>query len=491
MYKKPTKKQLLIRRILLSSLATLSVIIIATVSILLMLGFQLNSTDGTLEQGALLQFDSKPNGADVYVDGVNINARTASKKAVISGTHTVLMAKTGYQDWTRTLTLDAGTLTWLDYTRLVPKERPIEKVATYATLTTTLFSPDYKWVLVQGDASVPRFQLVDLRSQTIKQTQVELPSTSYSEPTTEGVTHSFNLVSWDSEGRYVLVKHTYGEKTDWLVLDTQNVAQTVNVTQLLGADFKDIQFASTNGKTLYGLTTDGTIRKLDLSAATISRAFVTRAVSFSMYYDDKVLGYIGETANDATKLVAGIYKDGDESGHVLRTATNKDAALKIAVSSYHDNKYVAIAEDNVVTVLKGSYPSSTDDDASSLSKFATFELSGAVSNVSISPEGAFVVAQSGESYKSYEIEHERAAVGMISVAAGQVAPTLQWLDVAHLWNIQGSTLMMRDFDGSNVYEIMTVEPGFSASLSQNGRYFYAVGKDDKGYHLQRVKMILD
>ena len=49
MFKKPTKKQFLIRRILLSVLATFSVVTIVTVTILSMLGFRLDSGNGRLE----------------------------------------------------------------------------------------------------------------------------------------------------------------------------------------------------------------------------------------------------------------------------------------------------------------------------------------------------------------------------------------------------------------------------------------------------------
>jgi hypothetical protein len=38
---------------------------------------------------------------------------------------------------------------------------------------------------------------------------------------------------------------------------------------------------------------------------------------------------------------------------------------------------------------------------------------------------------------------------------------------------------------------MKVERGFDASFSQNGRFFYGIGKTDMGYHLQRVKMVLN
>jgi hypothetical protein len=491
MFKKPTKKQFLIRRIILSSIATLAVLIIATSAILFMLGYQLDSDNGRLEQGALLQFDSTPSGADVSVDGRSVGSRTATKQTVVAGTHTVKMSKYQYQDWTRTVTLDAGTLTWLDYTRFVPTARPVEKVASYPSLVGISFSPDYKWAVAQETASAPKFQLIDLRAETVKTSTLELPVSSYADATTAGVTHSFMVTSWDSGSRYIIVKHVYSDQTEWLVVDTQNSAQTTSVTQRLGVGLKDMQFASTDGKILYGLTNDGTLRRIDLSAATLSRAFVTHADSFSMY-DNTVLSYVGVNPNDATQRVAGVYRDGDESSHVLRTTTTPDAVLKIATSRYFSDDYVAIAEGNVVTILKGSYPTSSAQDNSTLKQFATLQLSGAVSALSFSPKGNYVIAQSGDRFKSYEIEHMNTAAGAIATTAGAPATTLKWLDIAHLWNDDSGSLVMRDFDGSNVYDIMKVEPGFSASLSQNGRFFYAIGKNADGtYQLQRVKMILD
>jgi PEGA domain. len=490
MFKKPTKKQFLIRRIILSSIATLAVIIIATVAILFMLGYRLDSNNGRLEQGALLQFDSAPSGADVYVDGHSIGTRTATKQTVIAGTHSIKMTKSGYQDWNRTLNLAAGTLTWLDYSLLVPKDRPVQTVTNYKTLVGLSISSDGKWALAQEKADLPSFHVVDLRSEDVKSTVISVPNASYSEPTVEGVTHSFNMVSWDSGSRYVLVKHLYRDLTEWIVVDTQNPNATINISQLLGVSFKDVQFAGTSGKVLYGLTSDGAIRKVDLSAATLSRAFVTHVDSFSIY-DNTILSYIGVDAADSTKRVAGVYRDGDEAPHILRSTSSTDLVLKIATSRYFSDDFVAIAEGNMVTILKGSYPGSSNQDNTSLSKFASLELSGAVSALSFSPKGDYVVAQSGETFKSYEIEHTRADVGTIPVTDGKAASTLKWLDVAHLWNDDNNTLTIRDFNGINTFSIMKVEPGYSAGLSQNGRFFYAVGKTDKGYHLQRVKMILE
>jgi len=489
MFKKPTKKQFIIRRIILSTIATLSVIIIATVAILFMLGYRLDSGNGRIEQGALLQFDSTPNGADIYVDGYSIGSRTAAKHTVVAGVHTVKLAKNGYQDWSRTLDLTAGTLTWLDYARFVPNERPVATVASYDALAGVKMSPDNKWALVQERADAPTFQLVDLRSEQIKTSSLSVAATAYSDATTADVTHSFSPVSWDSGGRYVLVKHLYKEQTEWIVLDTQNAAQAINITQVFSTGFKDIQFAGTSGKVLYGLTDDGTIRKVDLSAETLSRAFITHVDSFNVF-DNTIVSYVGADPTDATKRVAGVYRDGDEGSHVLRSVSSSDAVLKIAASRYFSDDYVAIAEGNKVTVLKGKYPSSSAQDNSSLSKSGTFSVTGAVSNLSFSPSGDFVVAQSGEHFVGYEVEHKRSAASTVVVPQDQSASKLKWLDDAHVWNDDGGTLTMRDFNGSNVFSIMNVTPGYDAGISQNGRFFYAIGKDEKGFHLQRVKMIL-
>lgn len=489
MFKKPSRKQFIIRRVILSSVATLSVIIIVTATILFMLGYRLDGGNGRLEQGALLQFDSVPGGATVAVDG-NVVGRTANKHTTLAGIHTVTMTRDGYQSWNRTLDLPAGTLTWLNYIRLVPVDRPVQQVATYQSLAGLELSPAGRFALALPDASVPAMQLVNLQSEEVRTSGLVLPAATYSEAATEGVTHAFSIESWDEGGRYVLMKHLYNDASEWLVVDTQNVERTVNITQLLSVGLKDLKFSGTNGTSFYGLTDDGAVRKIDLSAATISRAFVSHVDSFSLY-DNTVVSYVGTDTSNANAKVVGVYRDGDDAPHILHTAESPDTTLMIAVGRYFSDNYVAIAENDAVTILKGSYPSSSSQDNSSLAEFAQFTLNGTVSALSFSSSSDYVVAQSGASFKSYEIEHERVGMGAIATKDGAPAHTLRWLDAAHLWGDDNNTLIMRDFNGINIYSIMTVAPGYDAGLSQSGRFLYAVGQDEQGFHLQRVRMILN
>lgn len=491
MFKRPSKKQLLARRIIFSVIATLSVLIILTVTILFMLGYRLDSGNGRLEQGALLQFDSTPNDSAVWIDGRNTGLRTATKQTVVTGIHTVLFKKDNYEDWSRTLDFAAGTLTWLDYARMVPKQRAAQTVANYKTVVGAKASPDMKFFMIQEAADKPVFQMADLRSADVKLSTLTLPTALYGDAETPDITHKFVLDEWNAGGRYILVKHEYKDLLEWLMVDTENVNQSINITRLLSVGFQDIQFSGTNGRTLFGLADDKNIRKLDLSSATLSRALVSNVESFMLYEPDSIMSYVGVDPSDGTRRVAGVYRDGDETPRVLRQTDSLDTPLKIATGRYFNDDYVAISQDSKVTILKGTYPTSSSATTDTLKPLAEFELPNAVTQLSFSPKNDYIFAEAGSDYMTYEIEHTRSAKGTTNTGSEAALTSLRWLDTAHLWNLEGNQLFMRDFDNSNVYAINAVAGNYDVTLSQNGRFFYSIGTSGEGFTLQRVKMILD
>ena len=487
MFRRPTKRQLLVRRIITYTVMVLAVLVIVAGTILFILGYRLDGDKGRLEQGALVQFDSAPNGADVAIDGKSINANTPSKQTVVAGKHSFVINKSGYETWSKTLNVKAGTLEWLDYPLLVPKSLPTESVANYGSVYGEKASPDGKWLIVQEKADTPSFQLVDLRSQQVKSTTIALPTTVYSDAGTAGVIHTFTMESWDKDGRYVIVKHSFNDKSEYIVLDTQDVATSVNVSTLLSISLSELKFSGTSGSTLYGLT-DGVIRKLDLSNATISRGLVTNAKDFNLF-DNTIVTYTGIDPTNAAHQVAGIYREGDEQPHVLRVVNDLTTPLTIAATQFHSDDYVAVSEGLKVSVLKGRYPSSTDTTNSSLKSYDEFKVSSNVDTTTFSEQGDRLVVQSGLNFTSYEVEYMRQTDA--TIATSETTPhTLQWLNNAYLWAVYDGHLSIREFDGTNLHVIMPMEPGYDATLTQNGKYIYGIVKSGNSYQLQRVKMVL-
>lgn len=484
MFRRPSQKRQLAQRIIVSVLALTAILIGVTVTILFILGYRLDSGSGRLEQGALLQFDSNPSGAEIWIDGQNTGVKTGAKRTVLAGTHTFRITHDKYEDWSRTLDIKAGTLTWLDYARLVPKDRSTTDVMSFSSLVAAKASPDRKTYVVLEDTNSPVFKIIDLRSEEVKMTSLTLPNNLYSESNNKEVTHEFRLRQWDQDGRYVIVTHHYQESTEWIVVDTQNVGASHNVTRSLSVSLTDLAFIGTDGKALYGLAQDGVVRKFDLESQTISRALLRNVEQFSIDPNTKIISYVGVDPDNTQQRVAGVYRDGDTAGHVLRRTTSDDMMM-IATSLYHGNHYVAIAEGEEVAILKGDYPRSSNDEAA-LASYATMTLEDRIQWLRFSNAGDFLVAQSDTSFIGFEVEHKRATSAPI--ASGT---TLRWLDDAYVWDDKNGILTMRDFDGSNTSVVMQVGEGFDATLSQNGRFFYAIGKRDNGYALQRVTMIVN
>ncbi len=488
MYHQPSKRKRLINLIAVYTIMTIAVVSIVTVIVLFMLGFRLNANGGNLEQYAFLQFSSTPSGATVTVDGAVIGSKTPNKISIPAGKHEIMMWRDGYETWHKTVDIKAGTLTWLNYTLLVPKNLSVEVVAHYPSIYATLASPTGNSMLVVEKSDTPTFNLVDLGSDTAKNTKLVIPTNLYSESTTVGVSHTFQISKWDDGGRYVLIRHIYGAQDEWLALDTQSVASTKNITRLLDVSISDIVFSGTSGNVFYALVSSD-IRKLDLSAGTISKTFVNNVSSFDIYSDLNVITYIGMNTDSVPKQVVGIYRDGDDKSSVIRTIpVSQTGPVHIATTHYFNQDYVAISEGKKVDILSGSYPNTTSDNTTSLKNIASFNTTEDVQKLTFSPIGEYVFAQSGAYFASYDLEYQKLASTTID---GTTAMSqLKWLDKNYVWSDRDGKLTIREFDGANVHTINAVTIGQDATLTHNGRYLYSINKTVADYQLQRVRMIL-
>lgn len=488
MYSKSFKKKSPFNRIVVYASMTSVVVFAVTLITMSMLGFRFNGSD--LAQNAFLQFSSSPSGATVTVDGKIVGSRTPNKYQLSAGTHEVVMWRDGYEKWSKTVELSPGTLTWLNYALLVPKDLTVESVANYESLFMTLASPKGNDLLVQKHSDVPTFDLVNLGSNAIKSTTVTIPSSVYSESLVTGVAHTFRVDKWDDEGRYVLINHVFNEKNEWIVMDTQNVELTKNITKLFDLSISNLDFLGTSGNIFYALESND-IRKLDLTAGTISKPFVSDVTSFEVYNDSKVITYVG-TANDGDnkKRVVGTYRDGDELPSVIKTVdSNNESALAITTSRYFNENYVAVLDDHKIDIYSGSYPDAVGEKVNSMKVVASFDVEKDIDKLSFSPTGEYVFVQSGSYFASYDLEYQTFYSSTID-GNGAVGP-LKWLDGNHVWSDRDGKLTIREFDGANYHAINSVVTGQDATLTSNGRYLYSIDKSQAGgYQLQRVRMIL-
>ena len=475
----------MIQRVIIYSTMSLAVVALVVALLFVVLGYQFNRADGQIEQGGLAQFDTIPTGADVTIDGVSLGSRTATKSTLNAGSHYFTMTKNGYKPWQKTVSLAPGAVLWLNYARLIPNELKKESVASFASVSSSVASPNEKLIATKEDPSVPAFHLVDISSADTKQKELVLPQGSYTAPA-EGKTQQFVLDVWDPSSRYVLIRHLVNDSTEWLVADTQDIAHTKNITALLSVPMAKVLFSNADSNILY-VQTDTDVRKVDINAATISRPLVSGVAEFSLF-DRSTILYV--TQLDTGVRSIGYYEDGSKKPHTIKTLSDDGKlSLHLALGKYFNEPYLAIAHGDTVDILHGNLPED-EKDAAKLIRETTMTIPGGAQYLDIRTNGRFVIAGSGTDFYVYDNELKQQNKTTLK-GEGPVTSNVAWLDNYTLWSNRDGLLRLYEFDGANQSDIMPVANLSMVTLSSDDTYLYAFTAGETGnVQLTRVRLVL-
>lgn len=488
MYHPPSKRKQLIQRTATYALMSVSVVGLVTVLVLIMLGYQFNRNDGKIEQGGLVQFDSKPAGGSVAIDGNSFGSRTPSKTTLNSGQHFISMQRSGYRTWQKSVDVVAGSVLWLNYTRFIPNELKPASVSNFSVLTDSSPSPDSKLMALKDAAETPEIKLANVTGDDMKLTTLTLPADSYTAPSS-GQTQAFTLDIWDRDSRYLLISHTYDStKQEWLVVDTDNVANTKNITKLFGVSPSKLVFSENNNQILFAQI-GSEVRRIDIPANVMTGPVLTNIAEFASY--DRMLGYITLPDAATKQRTVGYLSEGATKGRALRTFSDDiTIPLHMTLSKYFSDTYISVVHDQQMEIITGDLPRSDSNQPLSLEVVTSIPIPAGTQYLSSQTEGRFIIAQQGATYVVYDLELKKMTKTTLR-GTSPVTTELKWIDGYTVWTDQDSRLRLYEFDGANQQDIMAVAPGFNALIAPNNKYLYSITKSEDGqYHLSRVRLIL-
>lgn len=489
MYTPQSKKRQQMRLALIYVTMTLSVLVIASILVLFVQGYRFNRSAGTIVQSGMVQFNSIPSGASISLNSTRVSGTTSTKATIPPGSYSVRMSRTGYHDWRKSVEVKSGNILWLNYARMIPLELPVDNVAELPAVTSSLMSPSRKWLAMTTGEASPTVTLADISSDTPVITSFDLPVESFT-GTEDKASEAFELQEWDLSSRYLLIKHKYEDKSEWIIVDIQNVENTINLTAVFDIDLVGAKFSNDNSKIIYALV-QGDVRKIDTEGSTISAPLIRDVAEFSLF-ERSTIAYTTFPAEDTKERSVGYYKDGD-GANIIKSFVDEEAVpLHIALGKYYGETYVGIARDNQVEIFKGTLPRTKTgvESPSTLKKVTTMTLPGPVDYLSNRTDGRFFVAQHRNGYSVYDLELKKLSTTSMKHKQS-LSSELRWIDGYSIWNGDGGVVRLYEFDGANQHDIMPIEPGLNVALSPNNRYLYAPVKDDKGiYHLSRVRLTL-
>lgn len=97
-------------------------------------GYGLNVKTGQIIQNALLFTDSKPGGAEIWLNGQDRNAKTSARLILPAGNYTLTLKKDGYRDWSRKFVLSEQSVGRYVYPFLFPVKPVITNLKSYQSL---------------------------------------------------------------------------------------------------------------------------------------------------------------------------------------------------------------------------------------------------------------------------------------------------------------------------------------------------------------------
>ncbi len=417
-------------------------------------GYGINTKTGQIVQNGLLFTDSKPGGAEIYLNNHDQNAKTASRLILNSGNYNLTLKKTGYHDWSRNFTLSEQSIARYVYPFLFPLKPVTNSLKTYDNLPSfTSQSPDRRWLLVQNTATSTKTvafdeydtSTLDQTSPTI--TSIEIPVgilSNYS------VDSKLSEIEWSTDNQHLLLKHDFSGGNEFIIFDRAHPEQSINVNILLGITPTQVSLHDKKTDQLYIFNqTDATLQLADVGAKTLAQPFLKHVLAFKPYGKDLVT-YVTDSGEPAGKVEARVWSNGPS--YKLNEFEAGNTYL-IDAAEFQGHFYYADGSDKTDRINVYKDPLSDIKDPTIGKALPTISLRDpGATKLKFSENTRFIGVESGQNLAIYDIEGQTSYSYTVSEP---LSGNLDWMDGHRLIGQTNGNILVMDYDGINKQSIGT------------------------------------
>lgn len=426
----------------------MTVIIMVIILAFVVSGYWLNS-DFKVERQGMLQVSSIPTGASLSIDGESSwIQRTNTSKILSSGEHTVVVSKDGYDSWAKTVNVSEGLLYRLQYPRLFLQNRTAETVLDAKDFNLATVSPARDKMLLIDNTT--EWQVVNLKDDKLSPKKIDIAKVFSGVSLAEGATTGLFLdeildMNWDSDGNHILFKVNHEDTIEWILLDIENVKNSVNLSREFAAIFSAVEILDNSAANLIAIQ-DGNLRKINVSSRAISSVLVGNVQSFDHFEDEIVFSALNTTSNIALSSASGRSENSDPNSvqpyiigilnlnnKEITGLTTTASSVKVAFSKFYDEKYITVLEDAKLSLYKKT----------NFELVKEFDLSFVPQHVKVGNDGEFIEFYTGAQFATFDFES-------LSVREWSLEnENFGYLDNNMLYTVDGGELIVYDFDGLN------------------------------------------
>lgn len=464
-----SKKALQHRIILMIGYVLVAVAIVTAALVLLYQAYGFGVKDGAVIQNGLTFFSSQPHPASIYVNGVLSPDKTNTRLVLPANIYQVTLARDGYRDWKRTVNLEGGNVEHFDYPLLFPKALAPKKIAAYEAAPGLMSqSPDLRWVVIQQSNSLTDFQVFDLKNPAKAPVLVALPDNLLAKASSG---ENLQFVEWSDDNRHVLLMHNYDGKTEFVMLDRADPAQSFNLNAALGTN--PVSLTLTNKKydqySLYDPAT-GALQTTTLKQ-TAPQTRLQHVLAYKSYGEKMVLYATNEGAPAGKVLIKLL--NGDKTYNIrtfpagtayLLDLTEYDGVLYVAAGAAAADR-VYIYRDPIGQLSAPAKPAVVPSQVLHIPQ---------PNYLSFSKNTQFIMAENGLQFGVYDLENK---LGYNYVSDQPLDPPqlhASWMDGHRLAYASGGKLTVADYDNANRQLLMNVAPAFLPAFAPDYKYVYTL-----------------
>jgi hypothetical protein len=385
------------------------------------------------------------------------------------------LKKAGYRDWKRPITIDGGSVGRFDYPFLVPTTLATTTTKQYtATPAFMTQSRDRHWLLAQG-STVDKFDLfninVNASKTTVPITSLDVPADLYTAGTT---TKAWTVLEWSDNNRHLTMKRDFDKGgqpgSEYILFDREEVAESVNLTELLGVNPTDIKMRDKKFDQYYLFDQNAQ----QLLTATLKKPTPQPLLSnvLSFVNNGDLILYATTTGAQSGKVSVKLRED--SKTYDIRQLTAGTPAL-LELASYGNTWYAAAGaqSENKVYVYKNPIKQLTESDDAVLVPAHILKVT-TPTHVSFSKNGRFATAQNATHVAVYDEETDKGYAWQFKLPIDAPQTHVSWMDGFRMTYVSGGKAVIMDFDGTNQQQLSAASPAYLPFFNPNYNYLYTL-----------------
>lgn len=416
-------------------------------------GYDVNRKTGEVIQNGMVFVDAHPEQAQVYVNGRR-EGETDTRLVLQAGSYKVELKRDQYRDWTRSFDLEGGVIERLGYAFLFPRQLETKDVQLYGNMPQfATQSPDRKWVVIMQPGSQTNFDVIDLSNRNTPVTSLAIPNTLF---TQTGGNHTFEMAEWSNDNRHVIIKHTYSGGFEFVLLDRETGANSLNLNKHFGVPLTGVSMRDKEFDQLYLYDTNGGVLRFGEVKSKALTLIASRVLAYKSY-DSDILLYVTDEAAPEGKVIANIRRGNNT--YKIRELP-KSAKYFVDLARYDDQWYTAMGADveQKVYVYEDVFEDIARESPRVPTPVAVLKVA-TPEYLSISANTRFIGLQGGSEFAVYDAEHNRTYRydTQIKLDPGYKAT---WMDGHRYAVVSEGKLTVFDYDGINKQTLNNAHPQF-------------------------------